>query len=131
MAKQKQKCKRSLNYDPTQSKGESKFSKSETVPDATDSIRDLLSMHTRGSLVLQPTKQPAYNGDNFVPDFSKMDAIDIDIYKQGLQNSIRETKQNLEDTVKALRIKKDEERRQQKIAESKRLDRAIKQAQSS
>lgn len=47
-----------------------------TVPDQTLSLRELIDRYTRGVPVR--THQPVYNGDEDLPDFERLDLVDLD-----------------------------------------------------
>lgn len=73
------------NFDP--SKGKEKGGGiSLTVPDQTLSLQTLLERFTRGQSVA--TLTPVFHGDQEFPDFDRMDAVDLEIYKKNLTNSL-------------------------------------------
>lgn len=66
-----------------------------TVPDQTLSLRELIDRYTRGVPVR--THQPVYNGDEDLPDFERLDLVDLDearhfnkIHAQKLKEQLNE-----------------------------------------
>lgn len=63
-------------HKKNKSKAETFFSESQTVPDQSMSMKDMLARFVRG-LPLPRAKTPIYDGDVDMPDFSQMDLVDV------------------------------------------------------
>lgn len=74
---------------------------SETVPDQSWSMREILSKYSRGILPSQSAKIAVYNPDHTLPDLNTMDLVDIQEHKQNLQDEIARKNFELEDIRQA------------------------------
>lgn len=81
-----------------------------TVPNMTLSVREILEKHRQGLHLPQNQFPPVYNAE-FIPDFKKLDLVDIDMIKQqnlerqaNLQQSIQEHNYSLQNETNELTI---------------------------
>lgn len=79
-----------LNYDPTDDPGEINTMPSNTIPDQTMSLREILDRYARG---IPPNgKEPIYHGDDeFVPDLKRMDLAEIQELKELVGEAVEQT----------------------------------------
>jgi hypothetical protein len=99
-----------------------------TVPDQTMSIREIAIRYAHG-LPFTDAKTPIYDGEEYVPDFSKMDLADKQSYILDLKNEYDDIMNKVKETDKAKKDKKTEEffrEKFQKELNSKKLDDQIK-----
>lgn len=95
-------------------KGEVNTMPSQTVPDQTMSLKELLERYARG-LPIDGDNFPVYNGDDeYLPDLKKMDLSEIADLKEEVQNAIKEQKADLLE-------KQHEETRKQNEIEQRKL----------
>lgn len=64
---------------------------SQTIPDQTMSVRELLERYARG-LPISGAKQPVYHGEEYVPDLNRMDLAEIQELKDNTKTRIDELK---------------------------------------
>lgn len=64
-------------YNATPDKGEKNTLPSETVPDQSMTVREIMERYARG-LPLGGEKFPVYHGENTPPDLKRMDLTDIE-----------------------------------------------------
>lgn len=84
--------------------------KSETVPDMTMSLSELLQRHTRGQEI--PTFEGSYN-DDYIPDIDRLDLTEIEemaeYHKIRVQDAIEYAEKESTETKKQLTEKKQKE----------------------
>jgi len=97
------------NFSPdSDGAGEKHGGISLTIPDQTLPMKELLARYTRGQQIT--TFTPVYNGDNDLPDVSRMTELEMLELKMGINEHIRETRDAL--------ITRSKERKAQKDAQS-------------
>lgn len=107
----------SLTYDHTKVVGEINTLPSETVPDQSMSIPELIDRYVKG-LPLTGEKVPVYDGEDDVPDFSKMDLSELEDYRRDVQNELDAYRQRVNDA----KVKAEEEKLAKAVQEElKRL----------
>jgi len=67
--------------------GETNNEPSLTQPDQTMSLRDMISRYARGQSV--PTFEPVYDGDQDMPDISRMSKIELEELRQDVLGEIQ------------------------------------------
>jgi len=82
-----------LNYNYKIQKGEINNKPSQTVPDQTMSIREILTRYAKG-LPIESGKVPIYEGEDYTPDPRHMDLADRQEYMEYAKNQIREIQEN-------------------------------------
>lgn len=101
-----------FNYEP--SKGQINNSPSETVPDQTMSIREILVRYARG-LPITGGKPHYYDEEQYTPDIKTMDLADL----QELHETTRQEVQNLRSQLDDLSKKKQKAAAEKAIKEAK------------
>lgn len=82
-----------------------------TIPDQTLTVKQLMDRFSRG-LPLDGAKIPVYHGDEFIPDFEKMDLVDKHAAMEANAERIKEMQQQLQ-------FKFEQQRQMLKIAAKK------------
>lgn len=77
---------------------------SQTIPGQSFTVKELLARQARG-LKNYSGRVPIYDGDDFVPDFDKMDLVDR-------QNFIAEQRQKMADLQKSMRDREDKAKKE-------------------
>lgn len=85
---------KTLYNGPHPTKGWTSEKESQTVPDQTMSVREIMSRYVRG-LPISGQRVPVYNGEEYVPDVRKMDLVDIQEAKEATQRRIAEMQEDL------------------------------------
>lgn len=80
------------HYNSIPSKGEFNRQPSMTVPNQSMSVAEMIDRHNAG-LPIQGSANPMYYGEIDFPDFSKMDLIDLQEFKEATQMRIQELRQ--------------------------------------
>jgi len=86
----KNKIRTQYNFKPTDGK-EKGGGISLTVPDQTLSLQTILERFTRGQSVA--TLTPVWDADSNLPDFDKMDTVEIEGYKNNLKTSLKKARE--------------------------------------
>lgn len=73
--------------------------KSKTVPNQTMTILQMIQRHRKG-LPIDESKGALYQGDELVPDISKMDLVDRQNYIDSVADALVEVRARLEEQVK-------------------------------
>jgi hypothetical protein len=95
-----------------------------TVPDQTLSIREIATRYAHG-IPFSDAKTPIYDGEDYMPDFSKMDLADKQAYITELKDEYDSIMKKVKDTEQVKKDKKTEEfffEKFQKELNSKKLD---------
>ncbi|AXH76433.1 MAG: hypothetical protein [Microviridae sp.] len=116
---------RTYFYKPETPKESNKLP-SETKPSKSLSLKELIARDLKGLIEPSHSATPFYDEEFVVPDFKKMDIVDIEIWKQDLDNRVVEVKKEIE-YEKAERKRLDDEKTRLKAKEERRL---AKSAQS-
>lgn len=80
--------------------GEKNDGKSRTVPDQSITVREMLKRHTQGLTNTGVSGVPIYNGDELIPDLSKMDLPTRQEYLDYVADQLVEVKNRLEEAAK-------------------------------
>lgn len=92
------------NYDPLKNKTVHKYTGddniSETVPDQSMTIRDLLDRHQRGIITHVNEKTPFYDENVRYPDPRGLDLVDVQEMRKALRQEIEENQLKLADYAK-------------------------------
>lgn len=109
-----------LNFEPASADNfEHPVGPSQTVPDMTLSIRELIQKHTVNNLIGVSIREPVYNGDGYIPDPARMDLSE----KEAYADYMGEEKQRLESEHAELqKTRKEREREQKKQSRKELLD---------
>lgn len=84
----------SLNYDYTDWLGEINDQPSQTIPDQTMSLKEIIERHTRGLPALG--REPIYHGDDIeIPNFSTMDLAEQQEMRENLHDYVEEQQEKL------------------------------------
>lgn len=91
------------NYNdvPVSRKPEINLEPSQTVPEQSMSVRELLTRYTTGQ-PMAGMREPVYNGDLYVPDIAHMDLADRQTYLEELQDKNKNTVRELEEQNRKL-----------------------------
>lgn len=87
--------KNSLNATEFPIDGEKHFTASQTVPDQTMSMRQLLDRYARG-LPLAGAKDPLYYGEEDLPDLNRLDLAEIQELKEANKQRIADQQADLQ-----------------------------------
>lgn len=118
-----------LNYEPSDHPGEINLDPSETVPDQSMSVKELMDRYARG-LPLNG-KTPVYTGeDDDMPDLARMDLAEREEYAERVAQELEEIKERLNKRAKEIedikKLKADsEELRKLKAAANKVTTEAV------
>ena len=78
------------HYNAEPSKGEEKFEASQTIPDQTMPIRELMRRHAQG-LPIDGARVPIWEGeDNDLPDFKTMDLAEVEAYRMCYERELQD-----------------------------------------
>jgi hypothetical protein len=96
-----------LNAEFFDKKGELNTQPSKTIPDQTLPMREIMSRFVKGIPV--GVKVPVYNGEELLPDISRMDLVEIQEMKEAIKDEISTLKQKAKDQVTEKQRKRQEE----------------------
>lgn len=123
------KFRHSYNYDHTKNKGELNTLPSETIPNQSMSIQEILSRWTRG-LPMTGAKVPVYNGDDLLPDLKKMDLVELDELKRSVKDGVKNAKDKLNaELLKVNKLEK-EQREKELVSRLEQLEKSIQTTKS-
>lgn len=113
MAKAKRRVNNSLNYDPTKNLGEFNDKPSQTVPDMTLPLKELIKRHTRGQTI--PTLVPQFDLEDgeidfTLPDLTKMNKFEKIELLENIRYEIKSTQEFLQGKAIERKRKEDEEK---------------------
>jgi len=83
-----------FQHDPTFVDREKVDSLSQTVPDQSFSIREILTKHSKGLPIPAIAKVPVFSEEE-LPDFQAMDLTEIQAYREHLQTIITESEEKI------------------------------------
>jgi len=94
-----------FNYNQFKIRYEYSDKPSQTIPDQTMSVKEILSRYSRG-LPLEGNKTPIYNGEEIIPDLRRMDLSEIQEMQQENQRYITEETEKIETEQREKKRKK-------------------------
>lgn len=107
MNKETKKVKNMLNFDHQQEKGEVNNMPSETVPDQSMSIQEILLRHSRG-LAINDARVPIFDEDNDLPDIRTLDLSERAEYAERYREEISRIDAAHRDSLKKSETKPDQ-----------------------
>lgn len=90
--------------------------KSKTVPGQTMTIAEMIARHRKG-LPIEESKGALYQGDELLPDISRMDLIDRQAYMDSVADALVEVRARIQESVKT--------KQEQEILD--RIDKAVRE----
>lgn len=92
-----------VNYHQKKRDDEVNLMPSQTIPDQSKTIKEIMLLHTRG-LGFSGVKVPVYEGEEMdMPDVRKMDLVEIAEFREQVQKEIQEIRDNYRQEVERTR----------------------------
>lgn len=89
--------------------GEINTGKSETIPNQSMTVREMIEQYRRG-LPMEVGKVPVYNGEQELPDLSKMDLVERQEYIDAAAEAFADAKARIDEARKKMQDTKDLEK---------------------